>query len=315
MSKYAIPLSKATIAADQAQLDHDQANLDYCTIRSPVKGTVVDRRVNVGQTVVSQMSTSSMFLIAKDLRRLQIWASVNEADVGQIHVGQKVNFTVDAFSGETFSGVVSQVRLNATMTQNVVTYTVVVNTDNSNGKLLPYLTTNLKFEVERHDNVLQVPSMALKWHPAGWKHGRHGGADDEQASAAPRRPASPGEAGGKAPADASPGAKAQGPKARPEKTREQAERGHVWVLDSPEAQPRRIKVQVGISDGLSTEVSSPDLKDGMEVVTGEARPSDLAADETTNPFMPKLFRGRPQNQKEGGQGAKPAGQGAKQESK
>ena len=193
-SKYAIPLSKATIAADQAQLDHDQANLDYCTIRSPVKGTVVDRRVNVGQTVVSQMSTSSMFLIAKDLRRLQIWASVNEADVGQIHVGQKVNFTVDAFSGETFSGVVSQVRLNATMTQNVVTYTVVVNTDNSNGKLLPYLTTNLKFEVERHDNVLQVPSMALKWHPAGWKHGRHGGADDEQASApllppAPARPA------------------------------------------------------------------------------------------------------------------------------
>ena len=165
------------IEQDEAHVEvAPRANLDYCTIRSPVKGTVIDRRVNVGQTVVSQMSTSSMFLIAKDLRRLQIWASVNEADVGQIHVGQQVDFTVDAFSGEKFRGVVSQVRLNATMTQNVVTYTVVVNTDNSNGKLLPYLTTNLKFEVERHDNVLQVPSMALKWHPAGWKGGHHGGA-------------------------------------------------------------------------------------------------------------------------------------------
>jgi HlyD family secretion protein len=304
--KYAIPLSKATIAADQAQLDHDQANLDYCTIRSPVKGTVIDRRINVGQTVVSAMSTSSIFLIAKDLRRLQIWASVNEADVGQIHVGQKVNFTVDAFSGQQFHGQVSQIRLNATMTQNVVTYTVVVDTDNSNGKLLIYLTTNLKFEIERHNNVLQVPSMALKWHPTGWKGGHHGGADGEQASAAASA-ASPGEAGGKAPADASQAAKAEGRKSRPEKSKEQAERGHVWVLDTPEAQPRRISVQVGISDGLNTEVTSPELEPGMQVVTGEARPNDLAADQTTNPFMPKMF-GAKGGQKQGDQGAK---QGAK----
>jgi len=303
-AKYSIPLQKAMIAQDEAQLKHDQTNLDYCTIRSPVKGSIVDRRVNVGQTVVSALSTSSMFLIAKDLTRLQIWASVNEADVGQIHVGQQASFTVDAFSGQTFRGVVSQIRLNATMTQNVVTYTVVVDTDNSNGKLLPYLTTNLKFELERRDNVLQVPSMALKWHPAGWKGGRHGGAGGEQASAAAPA-ASPGEAGGKIPADASQAAKTGGRKSKPEKTKDQAERGHVWVLDSPEAQPRRIAVQVGISDGLSTEITSSDLQDGMEVVTGEARPSDLAADQTTNPFMPKLFGSRNQNQKPGDQGPKP----------
>jgi HlyD family secretion protein len=307
-AKYSVPLSKAVIQADEAQLKHDQTNLNYCTLRAPVKGTVIDRRVNVGQTVVSAMSTSSTFLIAKDLRRLQIWASVNEADVGQIHVGQPVSFTVDAFSGQTFHGQVSQIRLNATMTQNVVTYTVVVETDNSNGKLLPYLTTNLKFQLERHENVLQVPSMALKWHPTGWKSGHRGGPGGEQASAGAAG-ASPGEAGGKTPAETSQGAKPGETKPRPEKDKEKehADRGRIWVLDSPEAQPRLIKVQVGISDGLSTEVTSPDLKDGMEVVTGEARPSDLAADQTTNPFMPKLFSGRgSQNQKQGDQGAKPA---------
>jgi len=234
---------------------------------------------------------------------------VNEADVGQIHVGQKVTFTVDAFSGQTFDGKVSQVRLNATMTQNVVTYTVVVNTDNSSGKLLPYLTTNLKFELQRHENVLQVPSMALKWHPAGWKGGRHGGAGGEQASAAAPA-ASPGEAGAKTPAGPPQAAKAGERKHRPEKDtgdkeKEHVEHGRIWVLDSPEARPRLIDVQLGISDGLTTEVTSSELQAGMEVVTGKARPSDLAADQTTNPFMPKLFGSRNQNQKPGDQGPKP----------
>ena len=318
-AKASIPLSNGMIETDQALLTSDQRNLDYCTIRSPVKGSIIDRRVNVGQTVVSSLSTSSMFLIAKDLTRLQIWASVNEADVGQIHVGQPVSFTVDAFSGQPFHGEVSQIRLNATMTQNVVTYTVVVATDNSNGKLLPYLTTNLKFELERHNNVLQVPSMALKWHPAGWKSGHHG-EGGEQASATPTT-ASPGEAGGKtgeagaktgeagqkAPADASQTAKAGARKPKAEKSKDAADHGHVWVLDSPDATPRQIKVQLGITDGLNTEVTSSELQEGMEVVTGEARPSDLAADQTTNPFMPKLFGNRNnQGQKKGDQGAKPA---------
>jgi HlyD family secretion protein len=317
-AKDSIPLQKAVIAQDEALLKHDQTNLDYCTIRSPVKGSIIDRRVNVGQTVVSALSTSSMFLIAKDLTRLQIWASVNEADVGQIRVGQPVSFTVDAFSGQQFHGEVSQIRLNATMTQNVVTYTVVVTTDNSNGKLLPYLTTNLKFELERHNNVLQVPSMALKWHPTGWKSGHHG-AGSEQASATPSS-ASPGEAGGKtaeaggktaeagqkAPADASQTAKVGTRKSKKEKSKDSVEHGLVWVLDSPDATPHKVRVQLGISDGLTTEVTSPDLQEGMEVVTGEARPTDLAADQTTNPFMPKLFSGKgSQGQKQGDQGAKP----------
>src|SRR5205823_6028616 len=140
-------------------------NLGYCTIRSPVKGVIVDRRVNVGQTVVASLNAPSLFLIAKDLKRMQIWASVNEADIGQIHPGQAVSYTVDAYPGEVFTGQVSHVRLNATMNQNVVTYTVVVTTDNSKGRLLPYLTTNLQFRVSERTNVLMVPNTALHWQP------------------------------------------------------------------------------------------------------------------------------------------------------
>src|ERR1019366_3246081 len=95
-----------------------QRNLDYCTIKSPVKGVIVDRRVNIGQTVVSSLSAPSLFLLAKDLHRIQVWVSVNEADIGHIQPGEPVTFTVDAFSGQVFHGTVGKIRLNATMTQN-----------------------------------------------------------------------------------------------------------------------------------------------------------------------------------------------------
>src|SRR5439155_9135451 len=107
-------------------------NLDYTEIKSPVNGVIIDRRVNIGQTVVASLNAPSLFLIAKDLKKMQVWVSVNEADIGQIHVGQPAYFKVDAFPRDVFQGIVAQIRLNATMTQNVVTYTVVVNTDNSN---------------------------------------------------------------------------------------------------------------------------------------------------------------------------------------
>ena len=143
----ALAQAKNAVAQAEAALKKARQNLDYCTIISPVKGVIIDRRVNIGQTVVSSLNAPSLFLIAKDLKRLQVWASVNEADIGNIRPGQPVTFTVDAYPGETFEGEVGKVRLNATMTQNVVTYTVEVNTDNNDGKLIPYLTANLKFMV------------------------------------------------------------------------------------------------------------------------------------------------------------------------
>ena len=126
---------------------------------------MIDRRVNIGQTVVSSLSAPSLFLIANDLRRIQVWISVNEADVGSISQGEPVTFTVDAYPGRLFHGTVGQVRLNATMTQNVVTYTIEVDTDNSDGKLLPYLTANAQFEIGRRHDVLLVPNAALRWQP------------------------------------------------------------------------------------------------------------------------------------------------------
>src|SRR5207249_497842 len=159
--------TKAALSDAQAALHNAEINLGYCTIKSPVKGVIVDRRVNTGQTVVSSLNAPSLFLIAKDLKRLQVWASVNEADIGNIHSGQPVTFTVDAYPGKVFKGVVApdQPRLNASMTQNVVTYTVVINTDNSDGKLLPYLTANLQFEISKRTKALLVPNTALRWKP------------------------------------------------------------------------------------------------------------------------------------------------------
>jgi HlyD family secretion protein len=147
-------------------VDRAKTNLAYTVITSPVDGVIIDRRVNIGQTVVASLNAPSLFLIAKDLRKMRVWASVNEADVGRIHVGQPVAFKVDTFPDEVFAGVVSQVRLNASMNQNVVTYTVVVNTDNENLKLLPYLTANLQFRTQERDNALLVPNAALRYRPA-----------------------------------------------------------------------------------------------------------------------------------------------------
>ena len=144
-------LSQAEVRVAQADLKQAQINLGYCTIVSPVKGVVIDRRVTIGQTVVSSLNAPTLFLIARDLKRLQVWVSVPEADIANIHPGQPATFIVEAFPNQKFKGVVApdQPRLNAAMTQGKVTYTVVVNTDNSSGRLLPYLTADVTIEVNR----------------------------------------------------------------------------------------------------------------------------------------------------------------------
>lgn len=158
---------EAAVARGDALLRKAETNLSYATIKSPIRGVIVDRRVNIGQTVVSNLNAPSLFLIAKDLRRMQVWASVNEADIGSIKEGMPVEFSVDAFPGQDFHGVVKQIRLNATMSQSVVTYTVVVSVDNSSGTLLPYLTANLRFIVAERKQVLAAPAAALRWKPQG----------------------------------------------------------------------------------------------------------------------------------------------------
>ena len=143
-----LAVGQGALAVARADLEEATVNLGYTTIRSPVKGVILDRRVNLGQTVSAGVNVPSLFLIARDLDRLEIWSSVNEADIGSIHEGQVVRFTVRALPRESFEGKVSQIRLNASMAKSVVTYTVVVSVDNSGGRLLPYLTARLTFEVE-----------------------------------------------------------------------------------------------------------------------------------------------------------------------
>ena len=164
-AKAAVDVAAAGVAKQQATLRAAQLNFEATKIKSPIVGTIIDRRVNVGQTVTPSLNAPSLFLIAKDLKKLEIWASVNEGDIGRIHVGQNAAFTVEAFPGRSFQGKVSQVRLNAQMTQNVVTYTVVVAIDNADGTLLPYLTAGVEFEVARHVGVLMVPNAALRMRP------------------------------------------------------------------------------------------------------------------------------------------------------
>jgi HlyD family secretion protein len=251
--KSAFDTAKANVALSQATLDRAKTNLDYCTIKSPVKGVIIDRRVNIGQTVVSSLNAPSLFLIAKDLKRMQVWVSVNETDIGNIHPGQAVTFAVDAYPGEVFHGTVGKIRFNATMTQNVVTYTVEVITDNSNGKLFPYLTANVKFVVSNSKNVLLVPNAALRWSPK------------PEEIASEFRNVSQGEKG----SDAAEGA--------------------VWTQQGSFVRP--IKVRLGPSDGSKTEVNGDELKEGLQVVTGQ-QAKQTADSGTTNPFVPQIRRGR-----------------------
>ena len=157
--------AEAQQAIADAALIKAQRNMDYCVITSPVDGIIIDRRVSVGQTVVSNMSVSSIFLIAKEFNKMQVWVSVNEADIGNIRPGMDVEFTVDTFPDTVFNGKVQKVRLNATMSQNVVTYVVEVDTDNTSGKLIPYLTANVKFIVAEKSNALNISSAALRFTP------------------------------------------------------------------------------------------------------------------------------------------------------
>lgn len=264
--KASVAKSKADLKVAQAILKRAQTNLGYCTIKSPVDGIIIDRRINVGQTVVSSLNSPSLFLIAKDLKRMQVWASVNEADIGHIQPGQNVQFTVDEHPGKIFNGVVAQdqPRLNASMNQNVVTFTAVVTTDNSNGLLRPYLTADLHFEVDRRDNVLMVPNVALRWHPTPNRLAASGlpvPSDDDEQSASHRPPT-----------DSEHGA---------------AGEATLWIADGDQVRP--IKVRTGLSDGTRTEVSAPELQDAALVVVGEE--AVTLGNDATDPFSPKMFGG------------------------
>jgi HlyD family secretion protein len=268
MARVAIPAAEAAlekakkaVARAQELLKKAEKNLDYTVIRSPVKGVIIDRRVNIGQTVVASLNAPSLFLIARDLERMQVWASVNEADIGRIHVGQPACFKIDAYPDDVFPGVVTQIRLNATMTNNVVTYTVVVNTDNKDLRLLPYLTANLQFRVAARDDALLVPNAALRYRPApGRVAPEH---RDAYLASRGEKPAVSELRPGKLPHDTA---------------------GRVWVEEDGFLTP--VPLRLGLTDGNVTEVLEGELEEGAALVTGEQQGP---ASGGSNPFAVKMF--------------------------
>jgi HlyD family secretion protein len=256
-----VSVAKAGVAQAQADLDKAQRNLDFCIIKSPVTGVIIDRRVNIGQTVVASLNAPSLFLIAEDLTKMQIWVAVNEADVARIKPGAPVTFTCDAFPGRQFEGTVGKVRLNATMTQNVVMYTVVVNTENLDKVLLPYLTANVTFTVDKQTNALLVPNAALRWSPSS--------PSEMAADARPQNSIDP-----------RPGKNPSGAKGA------NGNQGLIWLKEGEFVRP--VEVKVGTSDGVDTAVTADNLREGEAVVTGETTGPEQGG--TQNPFVPHFIR-------------------------
>jgi HlyD family secretion protein len=227
--------ARAQVDQTTAQLAKDRTNLGYSVIRSPVAGVVVNRAVDLGQTVAASFQTPTLFLIAQDLRKMQIDSSFAEADIGNIKVGQPVQFTVDAFPEQAFSATVRQVRLNPTTQQNVVTYDVVVAVDNPDQILMPGMTAYVNVVVAQHKDVLLVPNAALRFKPV------------EGAQEIVR--------------------------AKPAEEKSQGTSGTVFLLEQKRL--RAIPVRLGISDGRFTEILSGDIKDRDPLVVGGAEaPTD-----------------------------------------
>lgn len=231
-----VTAAKAGITEARASVENAEANLAYTTITSPIDGVVISRSVDVGQTVAASLQAPVLFVIAEDLRKMEVHTSVAESDVGQLAAGMKVEFTVDAYPQDTFTGVVRQVRYEATTVSNVVTYDAVVEVANDALKLRPGMTANVTFVIAEARDVRTVPSKALRYRPAS-----------------ARRPATKtrnggGGAGGDAPA------------------RRRAEA--VWVLR--DGAPARVEVTTGLSDGTTTAITGGELHAGDVVITGDS---------------------------------------------
>jgi multidrug resistance efflux pump len=165
ISQSKLKQAQAAVAQSQAQLELANVNLEHSIITSPIDGVVVSRNVDVGQTVAASLQAPTLFTIANDLTNMQVLASIDEADVGQVREGGTAHFTVDAFPGRTFTGDITQVRLNAQTLQNVVTYTAVLTVANPDQKLMPGMTANITIPVARRDDVLRIPNSALRFKP------------------------------------------------------------------------------------------------------------------------------------------------------
>jgi len=266
-----VKVAEAAVAQAQAALESSQVNLRYCSIASPIDGIVISRNVDKGQTVAASLQAPTIYVIADEMKKVQIQASVAEADIGRIAENMNVSFTVDAHKEERFRGKVFQIRLSPTTVQNVVTYTVMIDAENPGSKLLPGMTANVTFDIAQYHEVLKIPNAALRFTPPNDASGI--------AKAAEPAPAAAPDPSGK------PSDPAQGKPAKGQRKKEAQNR--VWVA-SP-AGPVAVPVTADATDGSWTRLAKGELTEGQEVIVGVIMEGSDPGP-TSNPFAPP-FRG------------------------
>jgi HlyD family secretion protein len=263
--------AQAQVSQKDAAVAVAQTNLDYTVIRSPIDGTVVARNVDVGQTVAASLQAPTIFTIAQDLKKMWVYAKTDESDVGNIKLGTPVTFKVDAFPKDTFRGVVSQVRMNATIVQSVVTYDTIIEFANPDLKLFPGMTAYVTIPVATVQNVLKLPNTALRYKPPMTAeeilaiYSRYGIDAREQKQAGD----DPGPPAGGAPVAGT----AQNPPRAPK-----ADTAVVWKLH-PDDTMEPVKVSLGITDHAYTEVTAllkGQLKEGEELIIRSVTPKNQA---------------------------------------
>jgi HlyD family secretion protein len=261
----ALQAAQAQVVQARASLHQSEVNLAHTVIKAPIDGIVISRNVDVGQTVAASMQAPTLFVIARDLRAMQVEASIAESDVGRVRTGQPVTFRVDAFPEDVFAGTVSQIRLQPVVEQNVVSYVTVIDVPNTDLRLKPGMTANVTIEIARASDVLRVPNAALRVKPSPAALAALGQAPESFGDRVS------GDRGGAAGTESWPDHK----------------RGEVWVVAN--GRLTRVPVGAGITDGTRTAVFSSALAEGALVVTSIA--GEAAAPASTSPLLP-AFRGR-----------------------
>ncbi|HSP93049.1 MAG TPA: efflux RND transporter periplasmic adaptor subunit [Thermoanaerobaculia bacterium] len=255
----------ASVAQANAALKQAKTDLSYTKIVAPIDGVVVDRQYDVGQTVAASFQAPMLFQIAQDLTKMQVSADVSESDIGRVQVGEPVRFTVDAYPERNFRGKVAQIRLIATVNQNVVTYPVIVEVPNPDLLLRPTMTANVTIDVAVVHDVLRVPNAALRWKPEGTTASAAAGSSVEERAAKSGGNGTGamarqfGQTGGTGAAGSRPGG---GRGARPT-TIYAAPQG-------PKVEPKPVEIRTGITDGRFTQIVSGEIKPGDSVIVGLA---------------------------------------------
>lgn len=288
----------ARVAQARASLSTARVNLEHSKIYAPIDGVVVNRAIDVGQTVAASFQTPTLFTIANDLAKMQVFTNIDEADVGRIQEGSGAMFTVDAYPGERFRGRIAQIRLNPTTVQNVVTYTAVIQVENPELKLKPGMTANVTIQVARRENVLKIPNAAVRFIPPQLD-------EEKKTSSGTARPqqggAPQGQPGGQAGGGGQGGAPRQGGGQRPAGGwmgggRPGSEQ-KVYLFDEKQKKLKPVTVKLGITDGVFTELIDGQLQEGDRVVVAQQMTS---APRSTAPRPPGAM---------GGAGGRPPGGG------